>query len=107
MAIDPRMFDMTRLLTQMFARERVAHFNFGNVEVVKGYMPEHPLPTTQPRCVVRSGEWFLRHSKGPRQEYFWDSYGDDFLSPELAILALYEAPPVPMVKPYLEFKLQA
>lgn len=49
-------------------------------------------------CVVRytykSGEQtFLRYSNGPLQGYFWDIYGDDMNSIELALLALSNAPP--------------
>ena len=35
---------------------------------------------------------FLRFSKGPNQGYFWDVYGDDFQTLELAIVALSKAP---------------
>ncbi len=35
---------------------------------------------------------FLRHSKGPRQHFFWDIYGDDLQKMELALIALSQAP---------------
>ncbi len=35
---------------------------------------------------------YLRYSKGPRQGYSWDCYGDNFLTPEIALLALSKAP---------------
>lgn len=38
---------------------------------------------------------FLRYSQGPKQGYFWDIYGADFMKVELAILALSKAP-IPM-----------
>lgn len=38
---------------------------------------------------------FLRYSKGHKQCYFWDVYGNDFNTVELAILALSKAP-IPM-----------
>lgn len=34
----------------------------------------------------------LRYSKGPKQGFFWDVYGDDMRSIELAIIALANAP---------------
>ena len=34
----------------------------------------------------------LRYSKGPKQGFFWDIYGDDMNSVELAIIALANAP---------------
>lgn len=34
---------------------------------------------------------FLRYSKGPRQHYYWDFAGDDFLKPEFAFYALMMA----------------
>ncbi len=46
--------------------------------------------TTDDGKVVR---WYLRHSKGPHQGHGWDIYGDDYQSPELALLALSQAPP--------------
>jgi len=35
---------------------------------------------------------FLRHSAGPKNDFFWDIYGDNFKSVELAIIALSKAP---------------
>lgn len=35
---------------------------------------------------------FLRYSAGPKQGFFWDIYGENFQSFELAIIALSEAP---------------
>lgn len=46
--------------------------------------------------------WALRWSKGPVQGYFWDFYGDHFLTPEQALMGLYHAPPIPrMIGLYL------
>lgn len=63
-------------------------------EILPDYLPRDGGTTTEPKCVVRhkpSGT-FLRHSKGPRQGYFWDAYGDDLHSAELAVVALSLAP---------------
>jgi len=35
---------------------------------------------------------YLRYSKGPKQGFSWDIYGDDFQNYELAIIALSKAP---------------
>lgn len=76
----------------------------GACEIIPDYMPPHPTPTTQPRVVVRIGikgrgehqeeesYSYLRHSAGPKQGFFWDIYGDDMQSVELAVLALSQAP---------------
>lgn len=91
--LDPKMFTVERLLAAMFDTA------FGNrnpwwvlAEIVPAYMPPYLNEWTRPKCVVRCGESFLRYSVGPQQGYFWDGYGDDFHTPELALLALREAP---------------
>lgn len=69
-----------------------------SVDIITGYMGKCPRPGDQPRVVVRfnNGEGddcpWLRHSAGPHQGFFWDVYGDDFQTVELAILALSQAP---------------
>lgn len=40
----------------------------------------------------KDGVCYLRFSKGPHQHYFWDCHGDNFLTPELALIALSKAP---------------
>lgn len=72
------------------------------VEIVAAYLPPHPRPDTRPRCVARyryddGQETFLRHSAGPLQGYFWDVYGDDLHTPELALIAISRAPAPPRV----------
>lgn len=54
----------------------------------------HPNSVENP---IKAPDWFLRHSKGPLQGYFWDMYGDDFLKPELALWALAHASAPPGV----------
>lgn len=66
-------------------------------EIVPDYMPPHPYQHTRPRVVVRHNNGtdypaFLRYSCGPQQGFFWDIYGDDMQSVELAIVALSKAP---------------
>lgn len=98
--IDASLFTVERLLDVMLDDM------FGNrdswraqAEIVPQYMPPYPREDTRPTCQVRIGKSYLRYSKGPRQGYFWDSYGDDMHSPERALLALLAAPVPPwMVK---------
>jgi len=59
------------------------------------YVPPFADSKTSPRVIVRFNDSFLRYSAGPRQGYFWDVYGDDFLRVELALLSLAKAPPPP------------
>jgi len=104
--IDPHLFTVESLLKALLDDA------YGNrdmwrqlAEIIPNYFPPSPrpevevqqvLPELQPKCVVRVGSSFLRYSKGPRQGFFWDLYGDDFQTPELALLALLQAPVPPM-----------
>ena len=94
--IDPNMFTVEGFLSVLM--DDVA----GNVnawrkhaEIVPRYFPPYRNTDTRAKCVVRCGSSFLRHSAGPRQGYFWDCYGDDFINPELALIALCAAPVPP------------
>jgi|SRR5579859_4423315 len=90
--IDPKLFTVERLLWVMLNPDGNGHYWRAQAEIITDYMPPHPRPETRPTCVVRFGKSFLRHSCGPRQGHFWDIYGDDYQSPELALLALASAP---------------
>ena len=76
------------LLTQLWQHE---------CQIIPDFMPNFPREDTKPTCVIRhvTGESheFLRYSNGPLQGFFWDIYGDDFHSPELALVALSQCPP--------------
>lgn len=98
--IDPKLFDVERLVKAVLDRSATSLAWRLKAEIVPRYMPPHPGKDTVPRCVVamtaESGErCFLRYSKGPRQGHFWDVYGDDYLTPELALMALADAEPPP------------
>ena len=86
--------------------DAVRHFATALVEteaeIISGYRPPFGKDTLT-RVVVRCGEWWLRHSKGPRTGTFWDIYGDDFLNVDIARAELAKAPPVPEGKPYREY----
>jgi len=67
------------------------------VDIIVDYMPPYPGKDTRPTLQIRFNDGsahppFLRHSGGPLQGFFWDIYGDDFQTVELAILALSQAP---------------
>lgn len=66
-------------------------------EIIPDYMPPCPGPDTRPSVKVKFNDGteyppFLRYSKGPKQGYFWDIYGDDMHSIELGVFALSKAP---------------
>ena len=87
------MFDLSKLINTLL-QYRWQH----ECVIVPDYMPPHPREDTKPTCVVmyvnKEGyASFLRHSKGPLTGTSWDSYGDDFLRPELALFELSKAPP--------------
>lgn len=89
--IQPQIFDMQKLLNVLLGIEPHTSNWRPQAEIIPKYVAG-PTDST-PRCVVRFGHSFLRHSKGPRQGHFWDVYGDDYLTPELALIALMEAEP--------------
>ena len=96
MKIDPKLFTVERLLETMLDHE------YGNVniwmheaEIIPNYMPPYPHKDTKPKVVVKWRNSFLRYSKGPRQGYMWDIYGDDMHTSELALLALLQSPVPP------------
>jgi hypothetical protein len=94
--IDPSLFTVERILAAMFddmSGNRDSWRKFA--QIVPDFMPRFPDTLTRPTCVVKLGDSYLRYSKGPRQGYFWDMYGDDMLSPENALLALLRAPVPP------------
>jgi hypothetical protein len=99
--IDPRLFTVERLLAEMLDHRYGNRDRWRmNAEIVVNYMPPFPNADTKPACVVRywlpdGDDTMLRYSRGPRQGYFWDVYGEDFGTPERALLALLEAPVPP------------
>ncbi len=62
-----------------------------NCEIILDYMSPY-LGTAKSRTVVRHNDYFLRYVEGPLQGFFWDHYGDDMKSPEVAVVALSKAP---------------
>jgi len=103
--IDPCLFSVERLLATLLDDR---HGNRDawrkHAEIVTEYISPHAPPGTPGRCVVRFGSSFLRHSKGPGQGHSWDCYGDDYLYPELALLALCAAPVPPGLLPKRMFE---
>lgn len=79
-------------------------------EIIPDYMPPFPRPETRPSVQVKCNggtdhSLFLRYSKGPKQGYFWDIYGDDMDSIELAVFALSQAP-APLTVGPIVFRMQ-
>lgn len=95
--MDPSKFDPTKLVNCL-----LSHHWMHECEIDPAYMPPYPDAATRPTCQIhyvykdgsRTG---LRYSKGPAQGFFWDVYGDDFHSPELALVALSQASPPPRI----------
>jgi hypothetical protein len=78
-------------------------------EIIPAYMPPFPEEDTRAKVVIRHNNGtehpaYLRYSRGPKQGFFWDIYGDDMQDVELAIVALSQAPYPRSVAPMV-FKL--
>lgn len=76
----------------------------GKCDIIPDYMPPNPRPETRPSVQVRYNDGseyppFLRYSNGPKQGFFWDIYGEDMQTIELAIIALSKAPTPRFVGP--------
>ena len=87
--IRPSMFNPAELVSLLLRSHRYEDSWRQYAEILH---EDAPMP---PRCLVRFGKNFLRHSRGPAQGCFWDYYGDNFSTPELALIALAEAPSPP------------
>lgn len=99
--IDPKLFTVESIIAA------VLEDTSGNrdpwkrlVEIVPDYVAPFDKENKK-KCVVLirhdydNDVSFLRYSKGPAQGFFWDMYGDDFIVPELALLAIMSAPVPP------------
>lgn len=90
---DASRFDAQRLVNLLLT-EHWMH----ECKIIPNYMPPYPSADTRPTCqihyIYKDGtDTGLRYFKGPLQGFFWDIYGDDFYSPEVALIALSQAPP--------------
>jgi hypothetical protein len=90
--MDASLFDCQRIVNCMLTQHWMHE-----CEIDPAYMPPYPREDTKPTCqvhyVYKDGtKTGLRYSKGPAQGFFWDVYGDDFKTPELALVALANAP---------------
>lgn len=66
-------------------------------EIILDYMPKYPGKDTRTSVQVRYNDGseyppMLRYSRGPKQGFFWDIYGEDMQTVELAVVALSQAP---------------
>lgn len=91
--MDVSKFDIQRLANYMLTQHWMHE-----CQIIPDYMPPFPNAYTRPTCQVmykyrRTGhQTFLRHGGGPLAGGFWDLYGTDFGTPELALIALSQAP---------------
>jgi hypothetical protein len=95
---DASRFDVQRLVNLLLTQHWMHE-----CKIIPDYMPPYPRADTRSTCQVwypykDGSETGLRYSKGPLQGYFWDNYGEDFHSPELALIALSQAPAPPRVE---------
>lgn len=94
---DASKFDAQKLINYLLSQHWMHE-----VRIIPDYMPPFPREDTRPRCAVyftyKDGkEVGLRYSRGPLQGFGWDTYSDDFHSPELALIAISQAPAPPRV----------
>ncbi len=103
--IDPKLFTVERILDTMLD-DRHGNVNAWrkHATIIPAYRAPFAGHEDAPKCVVKFGESsFLRYSRGPAQGYFWDLYGEDMATPELALMALLQAPvPPQIVRPLVE-----
>lgn len=93
---DPSLYSLERLVGTMLNDRYGGHNAWRRLVTINpAYVSPFAPAGTTPKCVVQFGDVFLRHSRGPNPESSWDVYGDDFLNPELALLALCQAPVPP------------
>lgn len=92
---NPAQFHMPKLLALLLTQHWMHE-----CQIIPDYMPQFPREDTKPTCQVcftndGGTQWFIRYSNGPLQGYFWDIYGDDLHSPEMALIAISKsiAPP--------------
>lgn len=97
--------DINKLRTEQLVELLLDQPWHKHCDIITDYMPRFPRADTRPMVVVRCNNHekypaFLRHSCGPKQGFFWDTYGDDMQTAELALLALSKAPAPVSVAPY-------
>lgn len=94
---DPGQFNLDQLIRVLLTQHWMHE-----CKIIPDYMPPYPRPETRPTCQVcypyedGTASW-LRYSAGPLQGYFWDLYGGNMYTPELALLAISQAPAPPRV----------
>lgn len=65
------------------------------VEILPDYRFPFASDDASKLCAVRCGEHYLCFSNGPVQHYYWSDIGNDFKTPENALIALLKAPVPP------------
>lgn len=90
--MDASQFDPQKLINKLLNQHWMHE-----CKIIPDYMPPFPNADTRPTCIIQytyddGDTTCLRYSRGPMQGYFWDIYGEDFHSPELALAALIQAP---------------
>lgn len=91
-------FDLACLVSNLLIHEWQKHCVITKTKLTGDGFGTIPLKLVVSYISNDGGVKYLRHSKGPLLWYFWDIYGDDFLSPEVALIALSKSPPPPTVE---------
>jgi hypothetical protein len=88
--IDTTIFNLERLIDWLigYSNSNPENIWIRDCEIIKNDKNEFVVKHKSKEYPAR----YLRYSKGPHQHYFWDIYGENFLIPELALIALSKAP---------------
>lgn len=94
---DPAQFNLDKLV-RLLLTEHWMH----ECKITVDYMPPFPSKDTRPMVQVSytypdGEESCLRYGRGPMQGYFWDVYGSDMHSAEMALVAISQAPAPPQI----------
>lgn len=95
--IDPKMFDLNKLLAAMLDD---VHGNVNPWRAAVEILPGYVRHGQRMGCAVRFGEGMVTFGGGGvwlRHGAIWDMYPDDFGTPERALVAMLLAPPPPAV----------
>lgn len=91
-------FDLGRLVSNLLIHEWQRHCVISKTKLTGRGFGTIPLKLVVSYTSNDGVVKYLRHNKGPLPWYFWDTYGDDFLSPEVALIAISKSPPPPNVE---------
>ncbi|MFA5202815.1 MAG: hypothetical protein WC708_00165 [Lentisphaeria bacterium] len=95
--IDSKIFKIEELL-QLLLSDPARSGWIETAEILPDYHFPFASPDATALCAVRCGGQYLCFSKGPEKHYYWNGIGHDFKTPEIALIALLQAPTPPHFK---------